>query len=231
MNERLVTSVFRQLRRHAQKPLERVPRLTNRDFDLLQSPRALLLDLRSPLAFSGAFIPGSINLPGFESPRLLETAGLVGDRSIYLISDSPQAVERATKYFDRFNDMQVAGCFSSSAVQEWTATYGLPGMIEQITADTLAIRLAAWKTVVADIRDAAAFRRAHIPEAIRLPLNNLAGALAGLPFETFLSLVCDSGVVCSFAASVLWNAGYRKLAIVKGGFAGYLEQGLPLEES
>jgi hydroxyacylglutathione hydrolase len=231
LNARLVTSVFRQLRRHAHKPLERVPRLTNRDFDLLQSPRALLLDLRSPLAFSSAFIPGSINLPGFEWPDLLETAGLVGDRSIYLLSDSAQVIEHATKHFDGFNDMQIAGCFPSEAVAEWTASHGAPGTIEQITADTLAVRLAAWKTVVVDIRDAAAFRRAHIPDAIRLPLNNLTGALAGLPFETSLSLVCDIGAACSFAASLLWNAGYQELAIVKGGFAAYVEQGLPLRQS
>ena len=171
LNERLVKGVFRQLRRHARKPIERVPQLTNRDFDLLQSPRALLLDLRPPLAFSSGFIPASINLPDFESPNLLGSAGLVGARSIYLVTDSPQAVDRAAKYFEPFDDMQVAGCFPSRALEDWTAANGATGTIEHITADTLAVRLAAWKTVVADLRDAAAFRRAHIPEAIRIPLK------------------------------------------------------------
>jgi len=230
LNEKLVKSVFRQLRGHAQRSLERIPRLASRDFDLLQSPRALLLDLRSPLAFSSAFIPGSINLPEFESPNLLRTVGLVGEESVYLVTDSPHAVERAAKFFDRCNDMQIAGWFPSHAVEAW-AMHGMPGRIEQITPDTLAVRLAAWKTVVADIRDAAAFRRAHIPDAIRIPLNDLTGALAGLPFETSLSLICEIGAVCSFAASLLWKAGYRQLAIVKGGFAAYVEHGLPLTES
>ena len=231
MNEKLVKSVFRPLRGHAQRSLERVPRLASRDFDLLHSPRALLLDLRSPLAFSSAFIPGSINLPEFESPILLRTVGLIGERRVYLVTDSPHAVERAAKFFDRCNDMQIAGWFPSQAVEAWQAIHGMLGRIEQITPDTLAVRLAAWKTIVADIRDAAAFRHAHIPDAIRIPLNDLSGALAGLPFETSLSLICEIGAVCSFAASLLWKAGYRKLAIVKGGFAAYVEHGLPLTES
>ena len=231
MNEKLVKSVFRRLRRRAQRPLERVPRLTNRDFDLLQSPRALLLDLRSPFAFSSAFIPGSVNLPGFESPALLSAVGLIAARSIYLVTDSPHAIERAAKFFDRFDDMQIGGWFPGKAVEDWRAARGAAGTIEHITPDTLAIRLAAWKTVVADLRDAAAFRRAHIPDAVRIPLNNLTGALAGLPVETSLSLVCEIGTLCSFAGSLLWNAGYRQLAIVKGGFAAYVEHGLPLAES
>lgn len=205
--------------------------MTNQGFHLLQSPRALLLDLRSPLAFSSAFIPGSVNLPEFESPALLSAAGLVGDRSIYLVTDSPHATDRAAKFFDGFNDMQIAGWFPGNAVEDWRAMHGAAGTIEQITADTLAVRLAAWKTVVADFRDAAAFRRAHIPDAIRIPLNDLTGALAGLPLETSLSLVSEIGTLCSFAASLLWNAGYRQLAIVKGGFEAYVEHGLPLAES
>lgn len=230
MTEKLVQRVFKRLKRRAHMPFERVPLLTNQDFDLLQSPRALLLDLRPAHAFSSAFIPGSVNLPGFESPQLLATAGLSRDRSIYLLSDSPIALDRAVKFFERSAEMPIAGCFPPDAVQHWCRLHGAPGNIEQITADTLAVRLAAWKTIVADIRDPAAFRRAHIPDAIRIPLNDLTGALAGLPLQTSLSVVCEVGALCSFAASLLWNAGYRQLAIVKGGFAAYVEHGLPLRQ-
>ena len=229
MRQKLVTRVFAQLRGPA--PLERVPRLTNHDLDLLQSPRALLLDLRPPHAFAAGFIPGSVNLPEFASPQLLGETQLVDGRSIYLLTDSSHAVDRASKFLGRFHDLTVAGCFPSSGVRYWQETHGNRAMIEYIAADTLAVRLAAWKTVVADLRDAAAFRRAHIAEAIRVPINNLTGALAGLPRETSLSLICETGTLCSFAASLLWKAGYQELAIVKGGFAAYVEYGLPLAQS
>lgn len=224
----LLKSVFGWVRSSAQKPPGRVPRLTKLDFDLLQSPRALLVDLRLPVAFSNGFIPGSVNVPDFESPWLLETAGLVGERSIYLVADSEHPVERAARFFERVDYMQIAGCFPPTAIEDWRKMHRDTGTIEYITADTLAIRLAAWKTIVADIRAPEVFRKAHVPEAILVPLNNLVGAMEGLPRETSLSLICEMGKLCTFAASLLWNAGYRKLAIVKGGYAAYVELGLPL---
>lgn len=190
-----------------------------------------MLDLRPALAFSCAFIPGSINLPEFQSPSLLSTAGLIQHRSIYLLTDCLPEIDKAANFFGRYDDVQIAGWFPSKAVEDWGETCGAPGTIEQITADTLVVRLAAWKTVVADIRDPAAFHRAHIPEAIRIPMESLTGALEGLPRETSLSLVCETGALCTFAASVLWKAGYREVAIVKGGFAAYVEHGLPLRRS
>lgn len=155
----------------------------------------------------------------------------MGERSVYLVADSEHAVDRAARFFERFDHIQIAGWFSGSAVEEWRQTHGVAGTIEHITADTLAVRLAAWKTIVADIRDPAAFRKAHIPESILIPLQNLAAALDGLPPQTSLSLVCDEGKHCTFAASLLWNSGYRRLAILRGGFAAYVEHGLPLKES
>jgi hydroxyacylglutathione hydrolase len=230
LTEKLVKRVFGRLRQAAGS-CEGAPRLTIQDLDLLRSPRALLLDLRTPHAFASGFIPGSVNLPEFASPDLLIAAQPLDLRSIYLLTDSPHAADRAAKFLERFHDIPIAGCFPASAVQHWQATRGALAMIECISADTLAVRLAAWKTVVADIRDAAVFRRAHIPESIRVPINNLTGALTGLPFQTSLSLICEIGTRCSFAASLLWKAGYRELAIVKGGFASYVEHGLPLRES
>ncbi|MBV9759536.1 MAG: rhodanese-like domain-containing protein [Acidobacteriaceae bacterium] len=229
LDANLVKNVFGWARKQSHKPSERVPRLSGLDLDLLQSPRALLLDLRAPFLFSAAFIPGSVNLPEFESPDLLHAAGLIGERSVYLLSDADLPVERAVRFFERFDRMPVAGRFAEQAIETWRKTQPNTGKIEYISAETLGVRLAAWKTVVADIRDPAAFRKAHIPDAISIPLNNLAAALDGLPRQTSLSLVCDEGKSCTFAASLLWSAGYRQLAVVRGGFAAYLEHGFPLQ--
>lgn len=101
-------------------------------------------------------------------------------------------------------------------------------MIEHIDADTLAIRIAAWKTVVVDVRDAISFHAARIPEAILIPLEELTSALRGLPLETSLSLVCESGEQSNRAATLLWDTGYRNIAVLQGGFASYVERGLPV---
>jgi rhodanese-related sulfurtransferase len=102
------------------------------------------------------------------------------------------------------------------------------GMIEDIDADTLAIRIAAWKTVVLDLREENAFRAARVPEALLIPINELATALHGLPFETSLSIVGETCEQCRLAADSLWNLGYRHIAVLKGGFANYVQRGLPV---
>lgn len=101
-------------------------------------------------------------------------------------------------------------------------------MIEEIDADTLAIRLAAWKTVALDVRDRNTISAGRIPEAILIPLSQLTTSINGLPLETSLSLICETGAESSLAASILWSLGYRKLAILKGGFESYVRQGLPV---
>ncbi|MBV9405743.1 MAG: rhodanese-like domain-containing protein [Acidobacteriaceae bacterium] len=101
-------------------------------------------------------------------------------------------------------------------------------MIEHIDADTLAVRIAAWKTLVLDVRDANASQSGRIPEALRIPISELARGVRGLPLETCLTVVCDTGEQASAAAVTLWDCGYRNIAVLKGGFSSYLERGLPV---
>jgi rhodanese-related sulfurtransferase len=101
-------------------------------------------------------------------------------------------------------------------------------VIEHIDADTLAVRMAAWKTVVVDVRGANALQAGRIPEAILIPENELSTCLRGLPLETSLTLVCETGAQATLAAGALWDYGFRKIAVLKGGFAGYSERGCPV---
>jgi len=101
-------------------------------------------------------------------------------------------------------------------------------VIEDIDPDTLAVRIAAWTTVVLDIREEARFRDGGIPDALCIPFGELPIGLRGLPVETPLAIVCQTGEESRAVAPLLWNLGYRKIAILKGGFASYVERGLPL---
>jgi rhodanese-related sulfurtransferase len=96
-----------------------------------------------------------------------------------------------------------------------------------VEPDTLAVRVAAWKTLVVDTRSPAAFERARIREALHIPPDNLTSSLTGLPAETVLCVVCESGNRASFVASVVWNLGFRNVSFLKGGFTAYLESRLP----
>lgn len=224
MDGTAVKTIFKRARTFS-KPSLRVPKLTQSDFDLLRSPRALLLDLRPATAFAAAFIPGGVSLPYFYAPELLGLVRMTG-RSVYLLADDSHAIAHAERFFDLLEP--IVGWFPSTVVAEWRRAHGYTPSLEHIGPDTLAVRVSAWKTTVIDLRDSESFRRAHIRDSIRVPLEDLTGALTGLPHSTSLSILCETGERCSFAASLLWKGGYRKIAIVAGGFQAYLQDGLPL---
>lgn len=184
-----------------------------------------MLDLRPATAFAAAFIPGSVSLPDFHAPELLAKTGLA-DRRLYLLAEGAEPVERAAEFFK--DSDSIAGWFRPEIIEWWKEIQGRTAWFEAIRPDTLAVRVAAWKTTVLDVRGEEAFRRMHISDAIRVPIDGITGALEGLPLTTSLSLICESGMQCSFAGSLLWNAGYRNIAIVDGGFQAYLEQRLPV---
>jgi rhodanese-related sulfurtransferase len=145
-------------------------------------------------------------------------------RKVYLIGEcgNPQdLVDDFAKY-----GFEIAGWFQPEALREWKNGGELLGTIEELEPEALAVRIAAWKTIVLDLRDSEAFRRAHIPEALNLSLKNFKSSVVGLPHESTLTVVCETGEPSSFVASLLWKMNYRNLAILRGGFRRYREAGL-----
>jgi rhodanese-related sulfurtransferase len=132
------------------------------------------------------------------------------------------------KKLDNSRNLAHSGVQTRSEIPGWREQRTAMDVIEQVNADTLAIRIAAWKTLVVDLREVSAFRCIRIPEAIQISLPDLRASVQGLPLETSVSLVCETGEKCPAAASILWNLGYRKIAVLTGGFATYVNRGLPV---
>lgn len=196
-----------------------------------QESGVLLLDLRSPAAFAGGFIPGSFHLPDAGCLELLRANGLAGGKKLFIITETDRQMAQFGKAVASGLELEFGGAWGPAGMEEWRKRYGDLGSLEIVEAGTLAVRVSAWKTVVIDTRARAAFERARIREALHIPADTLTGSLTGLPAETALCVVCETGKRATFAASVVWNLGYRNVAILKGGFAAYLESHLPLARS
>lgn len=223
---RLARPVVVRMRKQARRVLNRVPQLQDRQFLFGDNPEVMLVDLRSPASFAKGFIPGSYSLTNLKWLSVLSKNVLPEQRTVCLIAEE-EATRSLKRRFSKYK-FEIAGCFRPDLLREWQSTEGALCTIEELDAQRLAVRLAAWKTVVLDLRDRAAFRLAHMPEALNLSLENLRSSIAGLPHETAVAVVCETGESSSFAASLLWNLNYRKLAILSGGFRSYLESGMPL---
>jgi rhodanese-related sulfurtransferase len=86
------------------------------------------------------------------------------------------------------------------------------------------------KTVVLDVRDAAAFAAGHMRDARNIPLKELPvriGELDKLKSRTVI-VVCSSGLQSARATGLLRKAGFASVVSLSGGLTAWQSQGLPI---
>lgn len=85
-----------------------------------------------------------------------------------------------------------------------------------ISCQELQQNRAQWLLV--DIRDEQAFAQAHVPGAMRLDNDNVAGFLANTPPTQPIAVMCYHGISSQPAAAYLVEHGLTEVASVDGGF-------------
>jgi uncharacterized membrane protein YdjX (TVP38/TMEM64 family)/rhodanese-related sulfurtransferase len=108
-------------------------------------------------------------------------------------------------------------------------------IVRWIDAGELAGRLDGESAMaVIDVRgpDEFAGPLGHIPGARSLPLNELAQRLAelGSLTENPIVLVCHTDRRSASAAALLGDAGFREVAVLRGGMVRWTEAGLPVSD-
>ena len=85
--------------------------------------------------------------------------------------------------------------------------------------------------LILDVRTPGEFGDGHVPSAVNIPHNELAGRLAELESEPDrpIILYCRSGKRAGIAASVLQEAGYTDLHHLTGDMMAWTAEGLPTE--
>jgi rhodanese-related sulfurtransferase len=109
---------------------------------------------------------------------------------------------------------------------------GGQGAAAPIEAQELAGRIAAGSPpVVLDVRTREEYARGHVPGAINIPHDELAGRLAELPGDRSEEIVvhCQSGRRAGMAEAVLGEHGYTQLRDLTGHWQGWQAAGLPSE--
>lgn len=84
--------------------------------------------------------------------------------------------------------------------------------------------------VVLDVRDATDFGKAHIRDAVNIPLSSLKGKIAEIvPDKAKPVLVyCNSGNISVKACRMLTRAGYSSVRHISGGLASWQDANLPV---
>ena len=184
-----------------------------------------IVDTRSSVAFTKAFIPGTINIP--DGRRFTTWAGslLPPEGDIVLIADSEgraRALARALSLIG----LDRVDWAASEVVDRWrSAGHRLSG-VRTIGASQLA---ALDEAVVVDVRAESEWSGGHIPGARHIFLGDLVDAVDDLPRDRPLVVACQGGSRSSIGTSLLRARGFENVINFSGGFAAWQQAGLPIE--
>lgn len=178
----------------------------------------IALDIRSPEAFAGAFIPGSLAIPRDMIPGF---AGwfLPYGREIGLIAAGPGDVEPAVRHLVRLGYDRVAG-YLDEGLHTWEITGRDYGSVPALHAAALKSRIEGNEAfTLLDVRGADEIAAGRLPNSVHIYLGELPDKLEDIPRERPITTFCGSGQRAIVAASILRRAGFDAVEVCLGSMA------------
>jgi hydroxyacylglutathione hydrolase len=187
---------------------------------------AMVVDARTTHAYAQAHIPGSLSNP--FRPAFGVWLGWLApaDTSIAFIADETQLgrmVDEAMLVgFETFAGWLEGG------VDVWQRAG------KEVTTSRLLDAHAARSVlldgaIALDVREMGEHARGHLPDAVHIPLGQIANSDNVIPYDRPVVAYCGHGERASSGISILERMGYRDLAILDGGFGAWRDAGLPTE--
>lgn len=177
-----------------------------------------VLDLRTPEAFCGAHIPGSLSMPTAVAP------GYIGwlvpyDAPLGLVLDDDADLDRALRELYRLGYDRVEA-YLTPGMTAWEASGADYGVVPTLAASTLKQRYAQGEDfVLLDVRGIEEYKAGHLPDARHIYLGHLPDRLDELPQGVPIVTFCGSGKRAAIAASLLKRYGFDKVENCLGSMA------------
>lgn len=203
--------------------------LTPPQVDALRERGATVLDLRTPPAFAGAHVPGSLCVVMF---RLAALAGwfLPYDRPVVLVPGSTADVPRALTILARLGYDNVAGYLHPGLVS-WYASARPVASLALMTVGELKDRQEAGESLhLLDVRSRSAWDQGHLPGARHVPFEQLTTSVPALSKEHPVVIYCTVGFRATIVASLFAKAGYANVYVVLGSYRAWQAAGYPVEQ-
>ncbi len=179
----------------------------------------LVIDTRPALQFAAGHVPGTLNIP--MNGSFVTWAGWLVpyDRELHLIVEEggERRLDEVRRALALIGLDRIDGYFKASAVIRAGGTE----TIEQMSVGELARRPSSNSPVVIDVRNDAEWNEGHIPNAIHIPLGQLAQRIDEVPENDNVVVQCQGGGRSSIAASLLQKLGRKKVANLTGGYRAW----------
>jgi len=188
---------------------------------------ALALDVRSPEAYGGAHLPGSLALPVDMAARLGGYM-LPFARPIGLIVDDTAQMRETVTQLRRIGYDNVTG-YLHEGMHDWETTgrefTGMP----QVHISQIKRRLDSGEPfTLLDVRTPREYQRGHLPGAVNIYVGELADRLEEVPAARPITTFCGSGHRAVVGASILEMNGFEQVENCLGSMMACRSQGCPL---
>lgn len=186
----------------------------------IQNGNLILIDLRTPEQFQKGHIPRAVNIPANEFKDAEEKFPEYKGASIVFYGDNIAAVREAISNVKDWG-YNHASSFSGG-VDEWTSK-GLnletgPSSDKIIYERKLSPNemgfvefkniLGTGKYLIIDVRTSEEYSKAHLPEALNIPLEEISKRVNELPKNKPILLHCSTGSRAEMAFDMLKGKGY-----------------------
>jgi hydroxyacylglutathione hydrolase len=178
---------------------------------------ALVVDTRSAAAFAEAHAAGTINIPLNRSFTTYAGSLLPYDVDLHLITIDESAAHAAARDLAMIGLDRVAGYFDADVIHTWASRGERTERLAPMSADELAMHLAADDVVVVDVRSRAEYDAGHLPNAPNIPLGELPDRMDEIPADKAVVMHCQTGSRSAIAASLLQARGRTDVYNLIGG--------------
>jgi hydroxyacylglutathione hydrolase len=186
----------------------------------------LNLDVRSELAFGAAHVPSSLFIWQDGVPSYAGWFLRYGE-PIYLVTPGPPA--EVVPYLVRMGFDDQAG-YMSGGLLSWHMAGRESNAVRMLTVQELCRQLDAdMDRYILDVRgDEELDSDGRIPGANHIHITLLPEHFEEIPRDRAIHIFCGSGLRSMTAASLLLTAGFRDVAVVLGGLAGWSSRTCPI---
>lgn len=189
---------------------------------------AVVLDTRSPEAFSGGHVPGALNVG--RGAAFATWAGTVLDEGagVVLVLDSPADLWSVTWDLLRIGYELPLGWLAGGIMAWRTAALDIE-RLPQITVHELRTKLEAGEVNLLDVRQPGEWAAGHVEGATFITGAALPGRLDEVPDDKPLAVTCGSGYRSSVSSSLLARGQEPTLEVlnVLGGMSAWKAAGYP----
>ncbi len=184
---------------------------------------AIVVDVRSYIAWAGGHIPNSYSLDHNCMP-FSTFAGwiLPPDKNVLLVADSVEDVKIATTKLRRVGiDYEIG--YLEGGMQAWAKAGKDVNSFKLISPEKLEQRLKNKdeNLVLLDVRSQGEWDGGHIDGSIHIPAPAVREKYNELPKDKEIVIICGLGPRAAMSASVLEQYGFNNLTILSGGMTAW----------